>query len=67
MNALWGKIFEIDRENPGILRKQPPFKILVMPWTSPCLLKNNPILSVFANGLVYQTLLYNDPPPLLIK
>jgi hypothetical protein len=25
------KIFEIDREYPGFLRKQPPFKILVMP------------------------------------
>jgi hypothetical protein len=28
---LLGKIFEIDRENPGFLRKLPPFKIVATP------------------------------------
>jgi hypothetical protein len=34
MPPVWEKKFEIGRENPGFLRKQPPFKILATPLTS---------------------------------
>jgi hypothetical protein len=38
-----GKIFEIDSENPGFLRKRPTFKILVTPLRIETLIADQPV------------------------
>jgi hypothetical protein len=47
------KIFKIDHENPGFLRKRPPFKILATPLLAFILLQTTPKSWISAQVTVY--------------